>query len=126
IMTARLRPAVIRLYDEADSRKLQDWVGTPFTGTLMVLMCDGPADQVDLEGRAITDLVTAVGGTSLGPEVGQIWWDGKYEPYAKGKLPQPPLLYGTIDTVARFGALPAIYRARKKAIEQEFAEHGAR
>ncbi len=126
IMTNRLRPSVIRLYDEADSLKLRDWVGTPFTGTLMVLMCDGDQRLVDYEMAAITALAEKAGGTSLGPDVGRIWWDGKYEPYAKGKLPQPPLLYGTLDTVARFTAIPKIYRARKKAIEERFAEYGAR
>ena len=126
IMTARLRPAVIRLYDEADSKKLKDWVGTPFTGTLMVIMCDGDQELVDYELRAITAQAEKAGGTSLGPDVGRIWWDGKYEPYAKGKLPQPPLLYGTFDTVARFSDLPAIYRAKKAAIEAQFADYGAR
>jgi alkyldihydroxyacetonephosphate synthase len=126
IMTNRLRPAVIRLYDEADSHKLRDWVGTPFTGTLMVIMCDGSQDLVNYETKAITALVESAGGTSLGPDVGQTWWDGKYEPYAKGKLPQPPLMYGTFDQVARFADLPGIYRAKKKIIEEEFAAYGAR
>jgi len=126
IMTSRLRPAVIRLYDEADSVKLKDWVGMPFTGTLMVVMCDGPRELVDYETRAVTELAEKAGGTSLGPEAGQLWWDGKYEPYAKGKLPQPPLLYGTFDTVARFRDLPRIYRAKKQAIEEQFADVGAR
>jgi alkyldihydroxyacetonephosphate synthase len=126
IMTNRLRPAVIRLYDEADSMKLKDWVGTPFTGTLMVIMCDGAQELVDYETKAITALVERAGGTSLGPDVGQTWWDGKYEPYAKGKLPQPPLMYGTFDQVARFVDLPRIYRAKKKIIEEQFAEYGAR
>jgi alkyldihydroxyacetonephosphate synthase len=126
IMTSRLRPAVIRLYDEADSKKLQDWVGTPFTGTLMVIMCDGSEGLVAYETTAITAVVEGAGGKSLGPDVGRPWWDGKYEPYAKGKLPQPPLMYGTFDQVARFADLPNIYRAKKKVIEEEFAEYGAR
>jgi alkyldihydroxyacetonephosphate synthase len=126
IMTARLRPSVIRLYDEADSQKLQEWVGTPFTGTLLVIMCDGDQKLVDYETKAITDLCERSEGHSLGPEVGEIWWKGKYEPYAKGKLPQPPLLYGTFDTVARFKDLPGIYRAKKEAIETKFASVGAR
>lgn len=126
IMTHRLRPAVIRLYDEADSKKLKDWVGTPFTGTLMVVMCDGARELVDYESRAIAALVEKAGGRSLGPEVGRTWWEGKYEPYAKGKLPQPPLMYGTFDQVARFADIPAIYRAKKQVIEKQFAEYGAR
>ena len=126
IMTYRLRPSVIRLYDTADSIKLRDWVGTPFTGNLMVVMCDGDPELVAYETRAITALAESVGGRSLGPEVGQIWWDGKYEPYAAGKLPLPPLMYGTFDTVARFRDIPGIYRARKELIEREFADCGAR
>ena len=126
IMTSRLRPATIRLYDEADSVKLQEWVGTPFKGTLMVVMCDGAPELVDYETRAITEIALGAGGTDQGAEVGRIWWEGKYEPYAKGKLPQPPLMYGTFDQVARFKDLPAIYRAKKEVIETEFAEYGAR
>jgi alkyldihydroxyacetonephosphate synthase len=126
IMTNRLRPAVIRLYDEADSQKLKEWVGTSFTGTLMVVMCDGSQGLVDYESKAITSLVEKAGGSSLGPEMGQTWWDGKYEPYAKGKLPLPPLMYGTFDQVARFVDLPKIYRAKKRVIEEQFAQYGAR
>lgn len=126
IMTSRLRPAVIRLYDEADSKKLQEWVGTPFTGTLMVIMCDGAQDLVNYETKAITEQAERAGGASLGPDVGRIWWEGKYEPYAKGKLPAPPLMYGTFDTVARFADLPKIYRAKKEAIESKFGARGAR
>jgi len=126
IMTNRLRPAVIRLYDELDSQKLADWVGTPFTGTLMLIMCDGPEGLVDYEIKAIEALCLKAAGTSLGPSVGEIWWEGKYEPYAPGKLPQPPMLYGTFDTVARFRDVPAIYMAKKARIETEFAEYGAR
>ena len=126
IMTNRLRPAVIRLYDEADSKKLQDWVGTAFTGTLMVIMCDGSKELVEYETKAITALVEKAGGSSLGPDAGQTWWDGKYEPYAKGKLPLPPLMYGTFDQVARFADIPNIYRAKKQIIEEKFSEYGAR
>ncbi|MCX6494480.1 MAG: FAD-binding oxidoreductase [Actinobacteria bacterium] len=126
IMTSRLRPAVIRLYDEADSIKLQDWVGLPFTGNLMILMCDGAEQLVAYETAAITEIALGIGGTSLGEDVGLMWWEGKYEPYAKGKLPQPPLMYGTFDTVARFADIPAIYRAKKKVIEEEFKDVGAR
>jgi alkyldihydroxyacetonephosphate synthase len=126
IMTSRLRPAVIRLYDEADSKKLKDWVGTQFTGTLMLIMCDGPQGLVDFETTAITELAEKAGGISLGAEAAQTWWDGKYEPYASGKLPQPPLMYGTFDQVARFADLPKVYAAKKKVVEEEFAQYGAR
>ena len=98
----------------------------PFIGTLMIVMVDGAKELTDYEARAITRLCEQAGGTSLGPSAGQTWWDGKYEPYKKGKLPQPPLVYGTTDTVARFRDIPAIYRARKQAVEETFKSYGAR
>lgn len=127
IMTARLRPATIRLYDQADSEKLQEWVGTPFVGTLIVIVVDGSPEQVAYESKAITDVVLGAGGVDQGSEAGRTWWEGKYEPYAPGKLPQPPLMYGTFDQVARFKDLPAIYRAKKEVVEQQFGkQYGAR
>lgn len=126
IMINRLRPAVIRLYDEEDSKKLTEWVGTPFVGTLMIVMVDGTEELTRYEARRITGICEKVGGRSLGPNAGKIWWEGKYEPYRKGKLPQPPLVYGTTDTVARFRDIPVIYRARKQAVEEQFREYGAR
>ncbi|MBX3311439.1 MAG: FAD-binding oxidoreductase [Microbacteriaceae bacterium] len=126
IMTNRLRPATIRLYDEEDSKKLAEWVGTPVTGNLMVVMVDGDQELVDYEVKRITELSTQAGGSALDPEIGRIWWDGKYEPYAKGKLPALPLVFGTMDTVARFEDMPKIYKARKEAIESEFSEYKVR
>lgn len=126
IMTSRLRPAVIRLYDTADSVKLKDWVGTSQTGNVMIVMCDGAEELVAYEARAITGIAASCGGDELGSDMGETWWRGKYEPYAKGKLPEPPLMYGTFDTVARFKDIPTIYRAKKAAIENEFAAYGAR
>lgn len=126
IMTHGLKPSAVRLYDEADSRKLKEWVGTSFTGNLMIVMCDGEQELVDYEMRAVTALAERAGGRSLGPEAGETWWEGKYEPYAKGKLPAPPQLYGTFDTVARFADVPKIYRAKKEVIETRFRDVGAR
>jgi alkyldihydroxyacetonephosphate synthase len=125
IMTKRLVPSVLRLYDHADSVKLAGWVDTGFAGNLLIVMCDGDPDMVRLEATAVRDVCEGAGGRSLGPEISAVWWEQKYEPYKPGKLPQPPVLYGTFDTVARFSDLEAIYNAKKTAIEQEFAQYGA-
>ena len=54
IMTQRWRPAVMRLYDEADRDKLNDILGLELTGALLVVICDGDQRLVDLESEAIT------------------------------------------------------------------------
>ena len=126
IMINRWRPAVIRLYDEADSAKLSSWLNLGVEGVLIVVMCDGTNKLTELESNEIAMLCESVGGTSYGPEIGKMWWDGKYEPFKHGNIPAPPQIFGTTDTCARFEDLERIYWAKKEAIEVGFAEHGAR
>jgi len=126
IMINRWRPAVIRLYDEADSAKLSSWLNLGVEGVLIVVMCDGTKELTALESHEIAKLCESVGGKSYGPEVGQMWWDGKYEPFKHGNIPAPPQIFGTTDTCARFEDLERIYWAKKEAIEVGFAEYGAR
>jgi len=126
IMINRWRPAVIRLYDEADSAKLSSWLNLGVEGVLIVIMCDGTNELTALESSEIAKLCESVGGKSYGPEVGKMWWDGKYEPFKHGNIPAPPQIFGTTDTCARFEDLERIYWAKKAAIEVGFAEYGAR
>jgi alkyldihydroxyacetonephosphate synthase len=126
IMVNRWRPAVIRLYDEADSAKLSSWLNLGVEGVLIVVMCDGTNKLTELESNEIAKLCESVGGTSYGPEIGKMWWDGKYEPFKHGNIPAPPQIFGTTDTCARFEDLERIYWAKKEAIEVGFAEYGAR
>ncbi len=107
IMTKRWKPAVIRLYDEADTKKLSEFLNLGVQGVLMVIMCDGTKSLTDLEAKEIDLICTGVGGKPHGPQVGQNWWDGKYEPFKHGNIPAPPMIYGTTDTCARFNDLPA-------------------
>lgn len=125
IMVNRLRPAVIRLYDENDTQKLAKWIDLDVSGVLLVIMCDGPDALVDYEVKEIEKICQSNKGVGLGPEVGQHWWDNKYEPFAHGKAPAPPMIFGTTDTCARFDRIPEIYLAKKKAIEEGFKEYGA-
>ena len=126
LMTNRVIPAAMRLYDEADSIKTTKWLDIDFAGVLLVVMLDGSNAAMDVEQAALAEFAARTDGTDLGPEIGQTWWDGKYEPYAKGKLPEPPTIFGTTDTCCRFSALPGMYRAKKKVIEEGFAQYGAR
>ena len=53
IMTDRWRPAVIRLYDEADSAKLSSWLNLGVKGVLLIVMCDGTKELTALESAQI-------------------------------------------------------------------------
>ena len=61
IMVGRLRPAVVRLYDEKDTQKLASWIDADVE-VLLVLMCDGPSPLVDYEVQQITQVCGEVGG----------------------------------------------------------------
>ena len=62
IMVDRWRPAVIRLYDEADSAKLSSWLNLGVEGVLLVIMCDGTKELTALESGEIEKLCESVGG----------------------------------------------------------------
>jgi alkyldihydroxyacetonephosphate synthase len=125
IMVDRWRPSAMRLYDEADTKKLAKWIEADADGVLLIIMSDGPRSVVDLEMTHIDAICESAGGVSYGPRLGEIWWEQKYEPFAHGKAPAPPMVFGTTDTCARFDKIPGIYRAKKRLIEEDFAEYGA-
>ena len=125
IMTKHVVPAAMRLYDEADSAKLTEMIDVGTDGVLLVIVLDGTDDtMMAVEHEAIAAECT--NGSDLGRGPAESWWDGKYEPYRDGNAPAPPLLFGTTDTCARFVDLPRLYHAKKAAIEEGFAEYGAR
>lgn len=126
IMTRRLVPAAMRLYDEADSEKLTSFLDLSTSGVLLVVVLDGEPDFVALEARGVADACAQCEGIDIGSSPAETWWDGKYEPFAKHNAPEPPLIFGTTDTVARFSALPRLYREKKRTIEEGFADLGAR
>jgi alkyldihydroxyacetonephosphate synthase len=116
----------MRLYDEADSAKLTAMLGLDTAGVLLVVVLDGFEDVMELEQRRVEEICGRQDGQDLGPGPAQTWWDGKYEPFSKHNAPAPPTIFGTTDTCARFAALPGLYEAKKRTIEEGFAEYGAR
>ncbi|TAM74588.1 FAD-binding oxidoreductase [bacterium] len=126
VMAARWRPAAMRLYDDAGTRDLASVLGLDVQGSLMVIMCDGDARLADLEAEAIAAICTRRGARELGETAGRTWWDGRYKVYKAGVAPEPPLLFGTTDTVCRFKDIEALYRAKKETIERGFARYAAR
>jgi alkyldihydroxyacetonephosphate synthase len=126
IMTRRILPAAMRLYDEADSAKLTSMLKLDTAGVLLILVLDGYESAMALEEQRIREVCALNDGVDVGAGPAQTWWDGKYEPFSKHNAPAPPMVFGTTDTCARFAALPGLYEAKKRTIEERFAEYGAR
>ena len=122
IMTERLRPTVIRLYDEPETRRLIKRVlGIDRHGSYLVFGFDGPKDEVELEEqKAVKICNREEGAEDLGSDLGMHWWNHKYDFYYPPHIFALPQAYGTLDTVATFSNIEKIYWAMKNAVESEF------
>ncbi len=123
IMTARLRPTVIRLYDEASTVKVVKRVlGIDAAGAYMVLGFDGFDDICRLEEKHALAICVSLGARDLGPEPGQEWWEHRFDFYYPSHVLRLPQLFGTMDTLTTYDKIEALYREKKRTLESEFAQ----
>ncbi|MDD2707326.1 MAG: FAD-binding oxidoreductase [Verrucomicrobiae bacterium] len=123
IMCKRLRPCVIRLYDEAETQRLIKRVlGIDRQGAYLVFGFDGDEDMVDLEMKSAVRLCDEMKGENLGTEMGQEWWNHRYKFFFPPYMFHMPQAFGTLDTVATFDKIGNVYTAMKKTIETNFPE----
>ncbi|NWF55034.1 MAG: FAD-binding oxidoreductase [Syntrophaceae bacterium] len=127
IMTERLRPCVIRLYDPPSTiRFIQKVLGIQVEGSFMVVGCDGKKDMVTLEMKEIGKICKALGGEDRGRKPGETWWEERYKFYFPPFCPDLPELFGTMDSVTTYDRIIPLYEAKKKTIEEGFKDFGAR
>jgi alkyldihydroxyacetonephosphate synthase len=127
IMLSRLQPAVIRLYDRASTASLIKRVlNLDLEGAYMVLVFDGYEEIASAQLARAMRICGEHGGRDLGPESAEHWWEHRYDFYYPPLGLGLPKMYGTIETVTTFDNIERLYYAKKEAIEQGFAEWGAR
>lgn len=123
IMTRRLRPCVIRLYDEPETAKLIKRVlGIDKQGAYLVFGFDGPAKLVDLEMEQACAICREREQEDLGTEMGQIWWDHRYKFFYPPYMFHLPQAFGTLDTVATFANIEKVYWAMKNTVKDHFPQ----
>ncbi|MBP7690709.1 MAG: FAD-binding oxidoreductase [Anaerolineales bacterium] len=123
IMTARLQPTVIRLYDQASTVSLVKRVlGLDLQGAYMVLGFDGFPEIAAAQEKRALDICADLGARDLGREPGEEWWHHRYDFYYPPLGLSLPKLYGTIETVSTFANIEKLYWAKKHAIEDGFAQ----
>lgn len=121
LMVRRLRPAVIRLYDEAETRRLiRRVLGIDKEGAYLVFGFDGDRDLVDLELSKALAICRALPHEDLGPDLGQDWWEHRYDFFFPNHMFHLPQAFGTLDTVATFANIENVYRAMKRVVEEQF------
>lgn len=125
MMTKRLRPCAIRLYDPNSTQKLlRNVLGVERHGGYMIVGADGDANAVEREMRAIDDICRDLGAEDLGAGAGDHWWKHRYDFYFPPFTLGLPVLFGTVESTTTFDRIHDLYLAKKECIEQGYADWG--
>jgi alkyldihydroxyacetonephosphate synthase len=113
-----LRPSVVRLYDEvATHQTLGPVVGEDLDGVCTLFRFEGDRRVVDAEAETMLELARARGADVLGGELGETWWQRRYEFYKPPHHPVLPAIWGTIEAVATYARIQDVYGAVREAMK---------
>jgi alkyldihydroxyacetonephosphate synthase len=119
------RPSVIRLYDEEATRlTFAPVVGEDLSGVYTVLAFEGEAEAAELEERRTLEIAAGAGAQVLDPALGQRWWDRRYDFYHPPHQPELPAIWGTLDVVATYARIEAVYEALHTAVREPYRDTG--
>ena len=114
----RVKPSIIRLYDEAETVSLiRKVIGFAKPGAFMNVAIEGDADNVELDEKHMLEIVGKYGAEDLGADYGEKWWESRLTFFYPDKCLDFPDMYGTIDTVSTYSNIEKIYDAMKAAVE---------
>ena len=119
------RPSVVRMYDEDATRlAFSPVVGEELSGVYTVLAFEGEPAAVDAEEERTLAFAAEAGGELLDPALGRRWWDRRYDFYHPPHNPELPKIWGTLDVVATYANIEAVYDALHTAVRVPYAENG--
>jgi len=122
IMTRRLDPFVIRLYDPDSTRsRVKRILGYELEGAYMVMGFDGDPDIAALQERKAMEICQELNARDLGREPGERWWRQRYDFYYPPQNLKLPWMYGTTETITTYDKIEQLYWAEKQAIEETYA-----
>ena len=100
LMQKDLSPALLRLYDELDTKFNAVKLGVPASGCLLIAGFEGLDREVmELKSRLGWEIISRLGGKDLGEEPGKRWLEHRYSvSYQQSRiLTQPNTLLDTIE-----------------------------
>ena len=123
IMLERLSPSVLRLYDEASTRKrIKSILGLDLRGFYMVVGVEGASGIINYQQKRIMEICKANGAEELDSSNAQQWWDHRYNFYFPPKCLDFPWMFGTMDTLCTFDKIPSLYAEKKRILEEKYAD----
>lgn len=121
LMTDNLQPALIRLYDETETRELIKRVlGINKEGVYLVYGFDGKREMVELQLKYAKEIANKEDGEDLGYELGEHWWKNRYKFFYPPYMYRIPQCFGTLDTVASYSNIENVYNSMKQVIERKY------
>jgi alkyldihydroxyacetonephosphate synthase len=123
-------PTVIRLSDEAETGvnlATTEAIGeSQITGgCLAITVFEGTAAHADSRHAETRELMTAMGGTSLGEAPARAWEHGRFgAPYLRDSLLAAGALCETLETATDWSNIPALKAAVTNALTTALAESG--
>lgn len=127
MMTRRLDPLVIRLYDpKSTASRVKKILGYEFDGAYMVLGFDGDEDLATLQEQKAMEICKELSARDLGREPGEAWWEKRYDFYYPPQNLKLPWMYGTTETVTTYDKIENVYYGVKKAVEEGYADWDVR
>ena len=123
MMTRRLDPTVIRLYDpKSTTSRIKAILGREYEGAYMVLVFDGDPEIASVQERKALEICLELGADDLGSDPGEAWWKHRYDFYYPPKNLKFPWMYGTTETVTTYDKISQVYHAEKEAVESTYAD----
>jgi alkyldihydroxyacetonephosphate synthase len=119
------RPSVVRMYDEEATRlAFAPVVGEDLSGVYTVLAFEGEPEAAEVEERLTLALAVEAGAEVLDPALAQRWWDRRYDFYHPPHQPELPAIWGTLDVVATYARIEAVYEALRTGVREPYRDVG--
>ncbi len=122
MMVNGLKPCVVRLYDEEDTKAvLKNILGIEGQGNYMLVGFDGFKEIVEAEEKVAFRFMEKAGGKDLGKEIGEHWWNHRYDSYyPPHALEGSNYVHCVIDVISRYDRILPIYRGMKRIVEGDY------
>ncbi len=114
-----LRPALIRLYDENETRFVLGRFQSPPEGACVLnFIYSATQDLVRLEKRTVKQICLNYGAEDLGSAPSKHWWENRFDLFYPSNLNMGPgMLYDVLDVAASYANLEKMYWEMRQAIE---------
>lgn len=128
IMQAELRPAIVRLYDESESRqKIEGFPEYKNHPCLVILTFNGLRELVEVEERLALRICSDLGGVEGSPEPAFKWMQHRFESLSAKPVSQGKML-DTVEVAGSWMVQADLYDGMKEAVisvapEAHFGAH---